>query len=116
MTHGSPDTPPEATRRPSILDHAFGPAELTADFLVGAIGRHASTDWRASAWVLEHDPRFRPQFSTAGYERMAERHVVQVTLAAIEASDLPPELFRRVLLNLQAKGLGLVTPGAALDD
>jgi hypothetical protein len=113
MTHA---TPPNAARQPTILDHACGPAELTADFLVGEIGRHASTDWRAGAWVLEHDPRFRPQFSTAGYERTAERSVVQVTLAAIEASDLPPELFHRVLLNLQAKGLGLVTPGAAFDD
>ncbi len=109
MTH---TTPSNAARKPTILD---GPV-VTAESLVEAISRCAGSDWRASAWVLEHDPRFRPDFSDAGHERTAERRVVRVVLDAIEASGLPPDLLRIVLLNLQAKGLSLVTPGAALDD
>lgn len=116
MTHDTPHSPPAPQRQPTILDVACGPVELTADFLVGAIAKCASSDWRAAAFVLTHDPRFREQFSDGGYERRTERKVCEVVVRGIEAANLPPDLHRIVLLHLAGRGLGVIEAGGSLDD
>lgn len=101
---------------PSILEQACGQATPTADTMTQAISRASNGDWRAAAWVLEHHPDFREQFSDAGYERRAERRVFALVVEAIAAAGFTPQQERRFLLELQARGLGLLTPGGSPDD
>lgn len=97
-------------------------SELHADFLraiqdgryraeIRAIGIiTGSGDPRDAQWWLTHNPTTRETWSDAAADRRAERKTVAATIEAIADSGLPPDLERRVLLNMQARGLSTMEP------
>jgi hypothetical protein len=60
-----------------------------------------------AAWMLTHSPFFRDEWSDAAAERRAVQRTLSNVVAAIEAANLPDDQRTRLLLNLQAQGLGI---------
>lgn len=60
----------------------------------------------AATWFLTHHPFFRDDFSDAAAERRTERKTIATVVDAIAAAGLAPDDERRVLLQIQARGLG----------
>ena len=71
-------------------------------------------DSKDAAWILTHSPFFRDDWSDAAAERRTERKTVATVVDAIAAAGLAPDDERRVLLQIQARGLGTPAdePGA----
>ena len=61
----------------------------------------------AATWMLTHHPALRDQFSDAAAERRAVQRTLSGVVAAIETADLTADQRTRLLLNLQAQGLGV---------
>lgn len=59
----------------------------------------------AATWLLTHHPRLRDHFSDAAAERRTERKTVAAVVDAIAAAGLTPEDERRVMLQINARGL-----------
>lgn len=59
----------------------------------------------AATWFLTHHPFFRDDFSDAAAERRTERKTVAAVVDAIAAAGLTPEDERRVMLQINARGL-----------
>ena len=99
------------------LEYQFRSAIFLADAeecqkLLGGLRKSAAgTDdtpgnaWAAS-WLLTHHPRLRDFFSDAAAERRTERKTVATVVDAIVAAGLAPDDERRVLLQINARGLG----------
>ena len=64
----------------------------------------------AATWFLTHHPFFRDDFSDAAADRRVERKTVATVMDALASAGLTPDDERRVLLQIQARGLG--TPPA----
>jgi hypothetical protein len=60
----------------------------------------------AATWFLTHHPFFRDDFSDAAAERRTEKRTLAQVVDAIAAAGLNPDDERRVLLQIQARGLG----------
>jgi len=60
----------------------------------------------AATWLLTHHPRLRDHFSDAAAERRVERKTLAQVVDAIASAGLTPGDERRVLLQIQARGLG----------
>jgi hypothetical protein len=107
------------------LEYKFRAAIFLADAeecknLLGGLRTAASgskdnpgNPWAAS-WLLTHHPRLRDHFSDAAAERRTERKTIATVVDAIAAAGLAPDDERRVLLQIQARGLGTPAdePGA----
>ncbi len=59
----------------------------------------------AATWLLTHHPRLRDHFSDAAAERRTERKTIAAVVDAIAAAGLTPEAERRVMLQINARGL-----------
>jgi hypothetical protein len=59
----------------------------------------------AATWFLTHHPFFRDDFSDAAAERRTERKTIAAVVDAIAAAGLTPEDERRVMLQINARGL-----------
>jgi len=79
-----------------------------AEALVAAVAHGAGADWRASAWLLEHLPEHREQFGDLARDQRIRRQFLAGVIAAIAAASLHPDDERRVLLQMQAHGVGSV--------
>jgi hypothetical protein len=66
-----------------------------------------SLDPRDAQWWLTHNPSTRETWSDAAAERRAVGQCLSQVVAAIEAAGLPDDQRTRLLLNLQAQGLGV---------
>jgi hypothetical protein len=77
-----------------------------AEALVAAVVSSAGGDWRASAWLLEHHPQHRGQWGDLANDRRIRRQFLAGVIAAIAAAELHPDDERRVLLQMQAHGVG----------
>jgi hypothetical protein len=64
----------------------------------------------AATWFLTHHPFFRDDFSDAAADRRVERKTIATVMDALASAGLNPDDERRVLLQIQARGLG--TPPA----
>lgn len=62
--------------------------------------------WSAT-WLLTHHPRLRDHFSDAAAERRTERRTVATVMEAVAAVDLPADVEQALLLQMQARGLGV---------
>jgi DNA-binding CsgD family transcriptional regulator len=60
----------------------------------------------AATWFLTHHPFFRDDFSDAAADRRVERKTVATVMDALASAGLTPDDERRVLLQIQARGLG----------
>lgn len=66
-----------------------------------------SLDSRDAQWWLTHNPSTRETWSDAAAERRAIQRTLSTVVNAIESADLTAEQRTRLLLNLQAQGIGL---------
>lgn len=62
----------------------------------------------AITWLLTHHPTIRDEFSDAAADRRVERRVFGITVEAMTAADIPDDYQRRLLLEMQARGLGVI--------
>ena len=70
-----------------------------------------SQDTKGATWLLSHAPGWRETWSDAAAERRAVAAERGRMLQALEAAGLPAEIERRILLHLQAAGVGVDVPG-----
>jgi transposase-like protein len=66
----------------------------------------AGGDTRAAQWLLTHAPAWRDRWSDAAATRRAVADTLREVVAVLTASDLPPDQIDRLLLAMQARGLG----------
>ncbi len=67
----------------------------------------AEGDTRAATWLLTHAPHWRESWSDAAAERRSERRILAEVVEAIAAAGLPSDQQTRLLLTMQASGLGI---------
>ena len=67
----------------------------------------ATGEPKDAAWMLTHSPFFRDEWSDAAAERRAVQRTLTGVVAAIDAAGLADEQRTRLLLTLQAQGLGV---------
>lgn len=84
-----------------------GASKLAESYLNSLNGQAELGNVNAITWLLTHHPILRDQFSDAAAERRTERRVIGDVVLAITAAGLPPEQERTILLQLQARGLGV---------
>ncbi|MCX5955747.1 MAG: hypothetical protein NTW51_04910 [Cyanobacteria bacterium] len=77
-----------------------------ADALVAAVAHAAGSDWRAAGFLLQHHPQHRELYGDQAHDQRLRRQLIAQVVAAIAAAALPPDDERRVLLQLQAHGVG----------
>ena len=70
-------------------------------------GQAENGNVNAITWLLTHHPITRDQFSDAAAERRAVQRTLGTVVQAIEAADLNDDQRTRLLLTLQAQGLGV---------
>jgi hypothetical protein len=83
-----------------------GPDPSNPDDLVDVVGGAAATNWQAASWLLLHHPAHREQFGDLARDRRIRRDFLARVIAAIAAAELHPDDERRVLLQMQAHGVG----------
>lgn len=76
----------------------------------------AAGDARDAAWLLTHSPFFREDWSDAAAERRTERRILAAVVEAIAAAGLPSDQQTRLLLTMQARGLGIPPDSEELGD
>jgi hypothetical protein len=67
----------------------------------------ATGEPKDAAWMLTHSPFFRDEWSDAAAERRAIQRTLAGVVAAIDAAGLADEQRTRLLLTIQAQGLGV---------
>ena len=65
-----------------------------------------SLDPRDAQWWLTHNPTTRETWSDAAADRRVERKTIATVMDALASAGLTPDDERRVLLQIQARGLG----------
>jgi len=88
----------------------FADSEYCRSLMVGLKQQADNGNPWAATWLLTHHPRLRDLFSDAAAERRTEKRTVAQVVDAIASAGLAPDDERRVLLQIQARGLG--TPPA----
>jgi hypothetical protein len=86
----------------------FAAHRNTATALLTSIRKSATGGnvW-AATWMLTHHPAFRDHFSDAAAERRAVQRTLADVVAAIDAAGLTDDQRNRLLLTMQAQGLGV---------
>ena len=84
----------------------LGCVATDAEALVAAIANSAGMDWKAAAWLLEHLPQHRELYGDLAHDQRIRRQFLAGVIGAIAASELHPDDERRVLLQMQAHGVG----------
>jgi hypothetical protein len=85
-----------------------GPDPNNLNDLVDVVGSAAASNWQAAAWLLSHSPATREQYGDLGHDRRLRRELLARVIAAIAAAALVPDDERRVLLQMEAHGVGSV--------
>lgn len=80
---------------------------MTERYLNSLHGQADAGNVNAITWLLTHNPLTREHWSDAAAERRAIQRTLGTVVAAIETADLTDEQRTRLLLNLQAQGLGV---------
>ena len=97
--HGRPLKPHRVAMVASLassIDEARGDFVATSTANISTQGQ---TDWRASSWLLSHQPETKEEYSDAGRVRIeVERHLTVMT--TVLQRELAPADFERVLLAL----------------
>ena len=81
-------------------------APVDAAALVAAVSSAAATDWRAAAWLLQHHPATESQYGERARQERYRAAFITRLIDAIAAADLPGDADQRLLIQLQAHGLG----------
>jgi hypothetical protein len=67
---------------------------------------------RDAAWLLTHSPFFREDWSDAAAERRAVQRAMTGVVTAIDGAGLSDDQRMRLLLGIQAQGIGVQVEGA----
>jgi hypothetical protein len=68
-------------------------------------------DGRDAAWILTHSPFFRDEWSDAASERRAVQRAMAGVVTAIDGAGLTDDQRMRLLLGIQALGIGVPAEG-----
>ncbi len=102
VERGEDPSSPELFQRFSTAIHE---ALLTAE--INLTEKITCGEPKDAAWMLTHSPFFRDEWSDAAAERRAVQRTLGTVVQAIEAADLNDDQRTRLLLTLQAQGLGV---------
>jgi hypothetical protein len=102
LDKGDDPNSPELFRR---FSEAIHDALLSAE--INLTEKITCGEPKDAAWMLTHSPFFRDEWSDAAAERRAVQRTLGNVVAAIESANLPDDQRTRLLLNLQAQGLGV---------
>ena len=102
---------PRLDRKPPVIPSCpvmsiLGCVATDDEALVAAVASSAGVDWRAAAWLLEHHPQHRELYGDLAHDQRIRRQFLAGVIAAIAASELHLDDERRVLLQMQAHGVG----------
>jgi hypothetical protein len=84
-----------------------GASKIAESYLQSLHGQAENGNVNAITWLLTHHPITRDQFSDAAAERRAVQRTLAVVVDAIDAAGLADDQRTRLLLTLQAQGLGV---------
>jgi hypothetical protein len=84
-----------------------GASKIAESYLQSLHGQAENGNVNAITWLLTHHPITRDQFSDAAAERRAIQRTLSTVVAAIDSADLADDQRTRLLLTMQAQGLGV---------
>ena len=84
-----------------------GASELTQRYLNSLHGQADNGNVNAITWLLTHNPLTRDQWSDAAAERRTVQRTLTSVVAAIDAAGLSDDQRTRLLLTMQAQGIGV---------
>ena len=88
-----------------------GASKIAESYLQSLHGQAENGNVNAITWLLTHHPITRDQFSDAAAERRAVQRTLAVVVDAIDSAGLADDQRTRLLLTLQAQGLGVQQGG-----
>ena len=94
------------TLLPGMASSILGCDATDAEALVAVVAHGAGADWRAAAFLLQHHPQHRELYGDLGHDRRIHREYLARVIAAVADAALHPDDERRVLLQMQAHGVG----------
>ena len=94
----------EATELESALLAAIQEAAAAGEEALAA--KIANGDTRDAQWLLTHSARWRDRWSDAAATRREVLNTLTTVVQVIQQSDLTPEQQDKLLLRMQAAGLG----------
>ena len=101
----APDAPPLHAAFSAAIHGALAQAETAL------VAKIAAGEPRDAAWLLTHSPFFRDDWSDAAAVRREVSRVMAEVCTVIESSGLSAEEQTRLLLAMQARGIGIQLEG-----
>ena len=95
---------PDPTELESQLSQAIQDAAVAGEQALAA--KIAAGDTRDAQWLLTHSARWRDRWSDAAATRREVTNTLTSVVQIIQQSELTPEQQDRLLLQMQAAGLG----------
>lgn len=95
---------PEPTKLETQLSQAIQEAAAAGEEALAA--KIANGDTRDAQWLLTHSARWRDRWSDAAATRREVLNTLTTVVQIIQQSELTPEQQDRLLLQMQAAGLG----------
>jgi len=83
----------------------LGCVATDAEALVAAVAHAAGSDWKAAGWLLQHLPKHRDLYGEQAHDERVRREILARVMDAISAAGFVPDDERRLLLQMQARGL-----------
>lgn len=99
------DAPPLFRRFSEVIHTALKDAEIDLTRKI------KDGDSRDAAWMLTHSPFFRDEWSDAAAERRAVQRAMAGVVTAIDGAGLTDDQRMRLLLGIQAQGIGVPVEG-----
>ena len=84
-----------------------GASKIAETYLGSLHGQAETGNVNAITWLLTHHPILRDQFSDAAAERRAVQRAMAGVVTAIDGAGLSDDQRMRILLGIQAQGIGV---------
>jgi transcriptional regulator with XRE-family HTH domain len=95
---------PDSTELEAELSLAIQEAATAGE--ISLVAKIKDGDTRDAQWLLTHSPRWRERWSDAAATRREVTSTLTTVVQIIQQSELTPEQQDRLLLQMQAAGLG----------
>jgi transcriptional regulator with XRE-family HTH domain len=95
---------PDSTELEAELSVAIQEAATAGE--ISLVAKIKDGDTRDAQWLLTHSPRWRERWSDAAATRREVTNTLTTVVQIIQQSELTPEQQDRLLLQMQAAGLG----------
>ncbi len=88
-----------------------GVSKIAENYMGSLHGQAENGNVNAITWLLTHHPILRDQFSDAASERRAVQRAMAGVVTAIDGAGLTDDQRMRLLLGIQAQGIGVPAEG-----